>query len=159
MRGRLISRNRSVLGLASNSTMFANRFAVICLVLALSFQAALAAAMSPMFHGCCGGKIAVTNVIAATSCCDDQGPDRHVMTGASECTEASGCITKSYAGEPSSCPSCPGDCAGASSPGILPEAMPALTIPPSFEPLRLQGSLHLSQPSQRLERPPRATLS
>lgn len=139
--------------------MSAKHFPVICLALALLFQVSAAAATSQMFHGCCAGLMAVTDASTTSPCCDDLDPDRHVITGASECTESPSGITESPAGVSSSCSSCAGDCAGAGSPVVLPEATSAPNIAPSFLPLRIDVSLHFSQTSRRLERPPRYTQS
>src|SRR5512134_1036801 len=137
--------------------MSAKRFPVICLALALLFHVSAVAATSQMVHGCCAGLIAVTDASTTSPCCDDLGLDQHLMTGASECTESGFSITETRGGESSPCSSCAGDCAGAGSPVVLPEAMSAPNIPPSFMPLRLDVSLHFSQTSRRLERPPRNT--
>jgi hypothetical protein len=140
--------------------MSAKRFpAICCLALALLFQLSVVAAMSPMGHECCGGRMTGSDGITATPCRDDLGANRHLVTGASECIESGFSITETHGGESSPCSSCTGDCAGAGSPVVLPEATSAPNIPPSFMPLRLDVSLHFSQASRRLERPPRQAQS
>ena len=141
----------------SNCKMRLKRLAAICLVLALWFHGSVAATMSSMGHGRCGGLIAVADTIAATPCCNERSPDQPILTGGSECSEVGVSITKTLAGEPCASPTC--DCAGAGSPAILSEAMAEPNIAAPFVPLRLQGALPSSLASDSLERPPRDTLS
>jgi hypothetical protein len=145
--------------LASNKKMRGKRLPVICLVLALVLQVSAAAMRSSMLHRDCGGLMAVTDAITAMTCCDDQAPDRRIVTGPSGCAESGSVITGTQAAATPLCSACAGDCAGASSPVVLPEVKAAPRITASFVPLQLEVSLRLSQVSHRLERPPRAALS
>jgi hypothetical protein len=139
----------------SNAHMRSKPFPLICLVLGMLFQAAIAAAVSPIDLGCSGDPIAVEVVAAATPCCNDHSSNAHGALGAADHTcPAAG--TGSAPEHMASCSTfCSGDCAGVATPVVLvdPVAAPVVVVAAAVH-LRLRVSWPASPAPHRLERPP-----
>jgi hypothetical protein len=129
---------------------------LICLVLGMFFQAAMAAAVSPIDHDCRGDPIGEV-VADATPCCNDHSPNAHGGLGDLGAADHTcpAAATGSAPEQIAPCSTCSGDCAGMATPVVLvdPVAAPVVVVAAAVH-LRLRVSWPASPAPHRLERPP-----